>query len=48
MTNTKETTKPEPTCKACPHYAKGFCSLYGSIINFHNPVIACRRKKGSL
>ena len=38
--------KPAPTCKGCSIYKPGWCSLYGCIINFHNPVSACRRKKG--
>jgi hypothetical protein len=47
MPATKKTPNPQPTCKACPHYAKGFCSRYGSIINFLSPVSACRKQKGT-
>jgi len=43
MLGTKD--KPAATCKGCPIYKPGWCSLYGSIINLDRPVTACRKRK---
>ncbi len=47
MPSTTSDSKSEPTCKGCEHYGKAFCKLYGSIINFDNPVTCCHKRKGA-